>query len=130
MAIRVLILDYDGAAMQNAARVLRLQGFEVLTVDNADKALAHVRERAPDLVLTEIVMHGKDGIECLLEIKRIAPQTKVVAMSGGHGMLTNEYVLYLAQRLGADGTLAKPFTDEELSSAVRGALDDPAAGAS
>src|SRR5579859_7022789 len=76
----------------------------------------------PDIVLTELVMPEKDGIELLREIKRNSPQTKVIAMSGGGDLLTTEFVLYPARRLGADGTVAKPVDAGLLLEAVKTAL--------
>ena len=81
-----------------------------------------MRDFAPDLVLTEILMPEKDGIECLLEIKRNRRDTKVLAMSGGKGALKCDFVLHLAARLGADAVLAKPFTHRLLAYAVRAVL--------
>jgi DNA-binding NarL/FixJ family response regulator len=77
---------------------------------------------SPDIVLTELVMPEKDGIELLLEIKRTAPQTKVIAMSGGGGILTSEFVLQLARRLGADGIVSKPIDGQRLLEVIDATL--------
>lgn len=97
-------------------------GYAVATARDGFAGLRCMRDFAPALVLIEILMPDKDGIECLLEIKRDCPGTKVVAMSKGTGALKCAFVLHLAARLGADGVLAKPFTLRQLARAVQGVL--------
>jgi CheY-like chemotaxis protein len=122
MTARILVIDPDGPGLLAAGRSLTLDGYTVATASDGFSGLRCIRDFAPALVLTEILMPDKDGIECLLEIKRDCPDTKVVAMSSGKGALKSAFVLHLAARLGADGVLAKPFTRRQLRRAVRGAL--------
>jgi len=122
MSARILVIDPDAPILDVARQSLTLEGYAVATVCNGLAGLRCIREFTPALVLTEILMPDKDGIECLLEIKRNHPDTKVVAMSGGNGTLKSAFVLHLAAKLGADGVLAKPFTQHHLSCAVRAAL--------
>ena len=83
--------------------------------------MRYFAKHAPAVVLIEILMPEKDGIECLLEIKRANPDAKVIAMSGG-GVLERDYILEVAKKLGADAVLAKPFTQQELGAVIEAAL--------
>src|SRR5581483_6000106 len=76
----------------------------------------------PDIVLTELVMPERDGIELLREIKRGTPQTKVIAMSGGGNCLPAEFVLHLARKLGADATVSKPIDATRLLETIEKVL--------
>lgn len=122
MSTRILVIDPNAPLLRAARRSLTLGGYAVVTARDGFAGLRCMRDFAPALVLTEILMPDKDGIECLLEIKRDCPDTKVVAMSEGKGPLKCAFVLHLAARLGADGVLAKPFTLRQLSRAVEGVL--------
>jgi DNA-binding response OmpR family regulator len=122
MSARILVIDPDGSSLRTASQCLMLHGYAVVTAPDACAGLRCIRDFAPALVLTEILMPDKDGIECLLKIKRNWRNTKVVAMSGGKGILSCDFVLHLAARLGADGVLLKPFTPRHLANAVQAVL--------
>ena len=83
--------------------------------------LAAQENAAFDLVITDLVMPGKEGIETIIELRRRAPQLRIIAMSGGgHGKAVD--YLELAAKLGAKRTLAKPFSLEQLTATVTEAL--------
>jgi len=129
MSARILVVDPDRAFLRAVRRSLTLDGHLVATARDGFAGLRFLHDFTPTLVLIEVLMPDKDGIECLLEIKRDCPHTKVVAMSGGKGSLNRAFVLNLAAKLGADGVLAKPFDRCQLACAVREALagdQDPA----
>ena len=69
-----------------------------------------------DLVITDIMMPGKDGLETIRELRRLDPKVRIIAMSGGGGPGVG--YLELAAMLGAAGTLPKPFTKGSLLTAV------------
>ena len=93
----------------------------MLQADNADFALLLLKRHAVDVVVSDIIMGEKDGIEMLMEAKRHAVQPKFIVMSGG-GRLAAEHYLFMAKALGACATLTKPFRCEELLAAVRDAV--------
>lgn len=80
------------------------------------------QEEPFDLVVTDIVMPEKEGIETIGDIRRYFPETKIIAISGGSRSLKADYVLHTAKILGAHCTLFKPFEIEEFLTAVKHVL--------
>jgi len=119
MSIRVLIIDPDTLFLQEASEHLLLHGYAVATAAGGEEGLRCFRDFAPAVVVTELLMPDKDGIECLLEIKRAAPHTRVLAVSAGQGILKSDFVLSLAVKLGADAVLKKPFALAQLAHAIQ-----------
>ena len=70
-----------------------------------------------DIIITDLVMPEKEGIETIMELSRTAPNIKIIAMSGGGRVNATDY-LTIARRVGASDTLAKPFSGDELLAAV------------
>jgi DNA-binding response OmpR family regulator len=100
-----------------------LAGHQVLEAADGNKALRICREEPVDLVVTDIHMPGKNGLELIRDLQRDLPRQKVLAMSGGAAIDANGD-LYLARSLGALGTLRKPFSVKELLGAVNELLDE------
>jgi YesN/AraC family two-component response regulator len=80
------------------------------------------QEEPFDLVITDIIMPEKEGIETIGDIRRYFPETKIIAISGGSRSLKADYVLNTAKSLGVDCTLFKPFGIEEFLNAVKHVL--------
>lgn len=99
-------------------------GYEVEEAANGILAMAAYRRQPCDLVITDLVMPEKDGLETIRELRRDNPAVKIVAMSGG-GRTLGPGQLYLetAQLFGAYRVLAKPFTTAALLKAVSETLD-------
>jgi CheY-like chemotaxis protein len=120
--IHILIIDNDADTLKACEEILSSWKNATVTTCTGIAAMAVVCSRAPDIVLTELLMPGKDGIELLREIKLTFPQIKVIAMSGGGAFLSPEFVLRLARKLGADGTVSKPVDAKPLLEAIEMAL--------
>jgi DNA-binding response OmpR family regulator len=119
----ILLIDDDPGIRQVAAALLRQAGYEVTVVADADLGLQAYRARQPDLVITDVVMPDRDGIEVILALR--GQPTPILAISGygARGLdLSGDVRL-----LGAVGLLEKPFTRDELLAAVRAALEAPGA---
>ena len=114
----VLVVDDEPPVRALLADLLGRAGYDVLSAGNGDEALQLVQEFAPALVLMDLVMPGKEGLETIPEIRRIAPMTKIIAMSGAFG----SRFLDIAAHLGANATLAKPLAADVLLSTVQGVL--------
>jgi CheY-like chemotaxis protein len=118
MKTRILIIDSDIATLKELERLLTSLDQSATTSCCGERGLNMFRANPPDIVLTEVLMPERDGIEIILEIKQRRPDTKVIAMSAGSGALKSEFVLHLASRLGADAVLSKPFTAQQLLMAI------------
>ena len=79
----ILIVDDDEGVLGALQDALTLFGYEVQTAENGKKALKILQNTKPDLVLIDMVMPEKDGIETIPEIKKKYPKVKMIAMSGG-----------------------------------------------
>lgn len=121
-AIHILIVDNDADTLKACKEHLSSRRATTVTTCDSQSAMREFGACNPDIVLTEIVMPERDGIELLLEIKRTSPQTKVIAMSRGGASLPSDFVLHLASRLGADGTVSKPVDATRLLEAIEKAL--------
>jgi CheY-like chemotaxis protein len=112
---RILVID-DNAAVQDVVRdVLRDVGHVVIVASNGREGLARYRECSPDLVITDIFMPERNGLDVILEL---APtNANIIAMSGGGDLDRGDY-LNEAVHFGARRTLRKPFTVDALVAAV------------
>ena len=118
---RILIVDDEESIRRSLAGILSDEGFETDTVADGEKALTALREgeQAPDLVLLDIAMPGRDGVEILAEIRQAWPALPVVMMSG-HGTIETAV---RATQLGAFDFIEKPLSIEKLLLTLRHALD-------
>jgi DNA-binding NtrC family response regulator len=106
---RVLVVD-DNADMRLSMRqLLGLLGYEVETASDGNEALALHRANAVGILITDIFMAGKEGMETIVAFKREWPLVRVIAMSGGGERAKRNY-LQAAMQIGADATLQKPFS--------------------
>ena len=117
----ILVIDDNDEARITVANILEMAGYQVAQAPNAKVATAMLKERTPDLVITDIFMPEGDGFEMLNELRSQASAIPVIAISGG-GMQQGLDVLSLAGRLGAKCVLNKPFVRRQLLDAVAEAL--------
>jgi len=117
----ILLIDDDLKIRELLRRILEHAGYEVVEASDGREGLSLYRERKPDLVITDIVMPGKDGLETITDLRIEFPGSKIVAISGG-GRLDPKPYLELAEGFGADRLLTKPFGHEELLEAVQNLL--------
>jgi len=120
---KILIIEDDNSFRNVLVQMLEKAGFEVFQAENGNQAIKHCESENPDLVLTDIIMPDKEGLETIQELLSICPALKIIAMSGGGRFGPNSY-LPLAQKLGAKKTLQKPFMREELLNAITEVLSE------
>lgn len=113
----ILVIDDDAAVRRVLVRCLAGEGHELVEAENGNSGLARFREHKPALVITDIVMPQTEGIETIREIRRAAPQVKILAISGSSPPNSAHY-LDMAAKLGADVTLLKPIRPAELREVV------------
>jgi len=117
---RILVIEDEEAVRLVVTKLLTRQGHEVTTAENGDEGIAKVRAGNVDLVLTDIIMPNKEGLETITEIKRTVPGIPIIAMSGYWG----KPYLEAARKLGARGVLCKPFTGKDLETTIKAALSN------
>jgi DNA-binding response OmpR family regulator len=118
---RILVMDDDEMLRGTLRAVLAAAGYEVLEAADGNAGLRLQREQGADLVLVDIFMPERDGLEVIRALRAQVPQPQIVAMSGG-GRTGQIEVL----RVGAARTLLKPFPPRELLSAIRELLGERA----
>lgn len=104
---------------------LQKDNHRVCSAEDGRKGVALFREEKPDLVITDIFMPEKEGVETIQEIKAISPSVPIIAISGG-GRFQQDNMLTLAQKLGADVVLKKPFGISEIRETVQNMLEHSA----
>jgi two-component system cell cycle sensor histidine kinase/response regulator CckA len=114
----VLIVDDEPEVRQLFTYVLSGAGFGVLTAANGREAIESVRNRPVDLVLCDLVMPEKEGLETIQQLRASHPGMKVVAVSGAFG----GSFLKAARLMGASATLSKPVSPEKLVQTITDAL--------
>lgn len=120
-AANILVIDDDPQIRTMLRFMLENVGYEVRDAADGKAGMSLFREKPADLVITDIIMPEKEGIETILELRRDFPSAKIIAMSGG-GRLGPEQYLESAKNLGAQRILTKPFSKENVLEAVRNLL--------
>jgi DNA-binding response OmpR family regulator len=115
---RILVVDDNEDLRSVVQMLLQADGFEVAVAANGQQALVQHRAAPADVVVTDLFMPDKDGIETILELRRTSPGVKIVAISGWTSTQGSDY-LRVAREIGAAATLQKPFDPAELSRVVR-----------
>ncbi len=118
MSAHLLIVDDDPNTLASLSRAFRLSGYEATVCDNANGALELVKTRRFDVILSDVVMPGKDGISLLEDLKKLEIPTPVVMISGQ----ANVEMAVRATRLGAVDFLEKPLSTDKLLLTVENVL--------
>jgi CheY-like chemotaxis protein len=125
---KVIIIDDEEDIRIVLKEIFVRAGFDVAVASNGDDGLNLLREQGADLVITDIIMPGSDGVETAYDIRMEFPNTKIIVMSGGGNAVSSGYepaaistsaYLASASAVGADLTLTKPFDRDELIKAAK-----------
>ena len=114
---KILLIDDDEQIRKLVRRYLEGEGHRVYDAQTAENGMSVFLAQEIDLVITDILMPGKDGIELITELRREKPEVKIIAISGGGSCAPHLY-LASSKYLGASLAIAKPFRREELIQAV------------
>ena len=114
---KILIIDDEPYILLMLKKMLEKAGYEVDLASNGKEGLDLFEQHSADLVITDIIMPDKEGLEIILEMKKKRPDLKIIAISGG-GRISPESYLECAAHFGASRVFQKPFKQKEIVSAV------------
>jgi DNA-binding response OmpR family regulator len=112
---KVLIIDDEPQVRRLIRQMLTRAGHDVAEASDGAEGLASVRADLPDIIITDIMMPNKEGIETIRDVRREAPELPILVISGNPG---SDLYMQMARMLGAHAALAKPFRSSELLRAV------------
>jgi len=118
---RILVLDDDDIVLGMLLRWLSTAGYEVEGAGDGECGLRLLEIKPFDLIVTDIIMPEKEGLETIPEIRRRCKDLPIIAISGG-GICGQDLYLEIALKLGADYVFQKPFEREPFLKAVRDCL--------
>ena len=117
----ILVIDDDPQVCSLLKQILEGEGYTVQSALNGIEGLSLYRRAPAELVILDILMPEKEGLETIVELRRDFPQVKIIAMSAGSERAKIN-LLDLARRLGAEQTITKPFDLGAITALVAKAL--------
>ncbi len=115
----IMVVDDDDQVRTTLCENLEECGFEVLQARDGQEAMNHLEGgHRPQVVITDLIMPRKEGLEVIMDIRRLHPGIRLVAMSGGGRSKAADF-LQMATRLGADAIMPKPVDIADLEKTVR-----------
>ena len=115
--IRILAIDDDEGVRAMLQRMLERAGHKASVAVDGRDAEHRLKQETFDVVITDILMPDKEGIETIIDLRKYYPATKIIAISGG-GQGGPDHYLRSAKLFGADRTFAKPFDCDEMLAAI------------
>jgi len=109
----VLVVDDDDSILRLISEIMKKEGYDVLQAEDGNEACQKFLKNPCDLVITDLIMPNKEGLELIQELKGIKPDVKIIAYSGG-GQLEPDDYLKFAKGIGADKVFRKPIPIVEL----------------
>lgn len=119
----ILVVEDSPAVRMGIVEVLESLGHTVTETENGRLAVEQMASASFDLIVTDVLMPEMDGIEVIKAVRRAQPDTKILAISGGAPNLPAGYALKLTEMFSANAVLYKPFTNDELRTAVADLLE-------
>lgn len=121
---KILVIDDEHLARITVRKILERAGHHVVEAATGLEGLEKFRTEQFDVVITDIIMPDMEGVETIGHMKRLKPDQRIIAASGG-GRTRNLDFLALAEQHGASRSLAKPFSQGELLQTVEDVLSAP-----
>ncbi len=119
---QILIIDDDSDFRRMLIRMLKQADHEVVEASNGEEAMKIYQKDQTDLVITDIFMPEKEGIETVKELRENNPKVKIIVMSGGGANLKFSYLDQM-KLMGVQKTFEKPFVTEDFLKAVKELLE-------
>ncbi len=119
----ILVVDDEASVRKMLRNMLKTEAAEILEAENGLVAKKMCLELDIDLIITDIVMPEKHGIDLVMELKKELPELPIIAISGGGGVTGRFDYLEIVNLIGADTVLRKPFEAKQLRDVVRSILE-------
>ena len=116
--VKILIIDDEAPIRKMLKKLLERNEYEVLEAVNGNQGIKLFNEQDPDLIISDLIMPEKEGLETIRELKKLNPDVPIIAISGG-GIQDPKMYLDLASKFGAIRTFAKPVDNEILLSTIK-----------
>lgn len=118
----ILLVDDDVTLLRTIGAQIGLEGFDTVLSSTATSAIEVLKGQSVDLVIIDLFMPDRDGIETITDIRTHWPDLPIIAISGGWRTIGADTVLEMALAIGAQSALAKPFDRATLMAAIKAAL--------
>lgn len=118
---KILVMDDEPSILLMIKKMLEKAGYEVIVAINGKEGMRLFEKEKPDLIITDIIMPEKEGLETIFELRRMYPDLKIIAISGG-GRISPDGYLPGAKLLGANMVFQKPLVQKEFLNAVASLL--------
>jgi len=122
--VKILIVDDEPFVRDMMTAMIKPAGYDVVEAVNGAEAFNVCKKEVVDLIITDIVMPEKNGIDLIMNVKKEYPDIPIIAVSGGGGITGRYDYLEIAKLVGANNILKKPFEIDELRSAVSNAIEN------
>jgi len=114
----ILIVDDDAQIRKLLRIILAREGYTIEEAPDGHAALTAFQRQPADLIITDLIMPRKEGIETIMDLRKLNPAVKIIAISGG-GQLDPQTYLSFASGLGAAVTMSKPIDTGKLVASVK-----------
>lgn len=121
---KILVIDDDDQFNQMVRMILSQAGYDVSSAADGAAGLKLFRETQPDLVITDIYMPEKEGLETIMELRASGSRTRILVISGGSPQMNTTEMFNMAALFGADAMLAKPFDLDLFLNTVKNLLTE------
>ena len=121
---KILIIDDEKPIREALSALAIAAGHEPLCAADGRQGMAKFASFQPDLVITDILMPEQEGVETINELRKLSPDLPIIAISGG-GRAGSMSFLKIAERFGANRTIAKPFAASVIMAAFNDLLPKP-----
>src|SRR5687768_2285237 len=121
-SLSILVADDEDSIRSLLEHFLSSAGHSVVIVGSAREACEAIARRPFDLIITDVLMPDGDGLDLITESRKLQPNARILAISGGGRYLEGSDYLKLARGLGAHTAMMKPFTFQQLKDGIDRAL--------
>lgn len=114
---QILLIDDEEMVRMTVRQILEMAGHSVTEAHDGEQGIKMLQESLPELVISDLIMPNKEGVETIAEIRGAHPHLPIIAMSGGGRIGATDF-LEVAKKIGANRTLPKPFEPEDVLAVV------------